>query len=79
MQSLFASYSSYKTAVPSDSSPQNCRAIYVGGAGDVTIKGKDGNTVLFKAPPVGTILPLVLDGEFLMATGTTATLMILLA
>jgi len=48
------------------------RWIYVGGVGDVTVIDTVGNTVVFKAVPVGTIL-----GPFYIAqvksTGTTAT------
>lgn len=32
--------------------------IYVGGAGDVTVTTEKGTLVTFKAPPVGTILPI---------------------
>lgn len=50
------------------------RAIYVGGAGDV-VATIGGTTVTFKAPPVGTILPV----RATHVTGaTTATLLIAL-
>lgn len=49
------------------------RAVYVGGAGDVTVKGNDEVEVTFKAPPVGTILPI--RPKYVMAS-TTATLLI---
>lgn len=35
-----------------------CRALYVGGAGDVTIQDVDGNTITFAAVPAGTVLPV---------------------
>lgn len=50
------------------------RAIYVGGAGNVTVVNEDSTTALFTAPPVGTIIP----GRFrrVNATNTTATLLV---
>lgn len=76
----WATYSSFLTAVPSDTVPTTCRAIYIGGAGNVTVSASasGGTTQLFTAPPVGSILPIELNQGRLMATGTTATLMILL-
>lgn len=47
-----------------------CRGIYVGGAGDITAIVK-GVAVLFKAVPVGAILPV--SATRVNATGTTAT------
>jgi len=63
----------------SDSTPVNCNAIYVGGAGDVHIKMTTGApTVIFKTPPVGTVLNLHLkDGRVMNAT--TATLLVALS
>lgn len=80
MQTTFANYGSFQAVTPSDATLINCRAIYIGGAGSVTIS-KDGTSagVLFTAPPVGTILPINLDQGRIMATGTTATLMVALA
>ncbi len=52
-----------------------CKAIYVGGVGDITVRFRVGEAVvLFSAIPVGTILPI--GPEFVMATGTDATLMV---
>lgn len=49
-----------------------CRMIYVGGAGDITLIPRGGAVaVLFKAVPVGTILPV--SASRVLATGTTAT------
>jgi hypothetical protein len=61
---------------PSDSTVlANVVAIYVGGAGDVAIMGvEDTAAVVFKAPPVGTIIPI--RAKKVMATGTTATLLV---
>lgn len=63
------------TIVPSDvtSLPQGVQ-VYVGGAGNVTIQDMAGNTVLFTAPPVGSVLPV--RATRVMATGTTATLLV---
>lgn len=47
------------------------KAIYVGTAGNVTLRGADaGADVLFKAVPAGTILDV--RARFVRATGTTA-------
>jgi hypothetical protein len=59
---------------PSDGTPlkQRTMYIYVGGAGDVTVKTeKNAAAVLFKACPVGMLLPVA--AQYVMATGTTAT------
>jgi len=59
---------------PSDTVSQGTfRALYVGGVGNVTMIGLDGNSVLFSAVPVGTVLHVGFTK--IMATGTTATLM----
>jgi hypothetical protein len=48
------------------------RGLYVGGAGDVTVNMvNSGATVLFKAVPAGTLLPI--STSRVLATGTTAT------
>ena len=47
------------------------RRIYVGGAGDVTVVMKSGNTITFKAVPTGTVLEVRVSR--IKATGTTAT------
>lgn len=74
-------YSSFAAVTPSDSTLVNCRAIYVGGAGNVAVKsGSAGATaVTFTAPPIGSIIPVALDQGFIMATNTTATLLIALS
>ncbi len=50
------------------------RAIYVGGAGDITLITEKGDEVLFKAVPVGTILPV--RASIVKATGTGATFLL---
>lgn len=47
-----------------------CRMLYIGVTGDVTIITMNGNTVLFKAVPVGI---LRMRAACVLATGTTAT------
>ena len=80
MQNLFANYSSALTLTPSDTALVNCRAIYVGGAGNITIKTTiTAPAVVITAPPIGTLLPIMIDGGYVMATGTTATLLVALA
>ena len=60
--------------VTSDTVVKTYRAIYVGGAGNVSVEMVNGGVVTFTAPPVGTVL----RGHFkhVRATGTTATLLI---
>lgn len=79
MQGGPAEYSSAQAVTPSDTTLINCRAIYVGGAGNVAIKMPGGSAVTFTAPPVGTILPLNIQGGQIMSTNTTATLLLALA
>ena len=50
------------------------RAVYVGGAGNITAIMSNGDTVLFTAVPVGTVLPIRCTR--INATATTATLLI---
>lgn len=60
------------TVTPHDSNANQFSALYVGGTGDVTVIGRNGDSVLFKAVPVGAILPIATSK--VMSTGTTATL-----
>jgi hypothetical protein len=73
-------YSSFQAVTTSDTTRVSCRGIYVGGAGNVAVS-PDGTTAatVFTAPPVGSILPIALDQGRIMATGTTATLLVSLA
>jgi hypothetical protein len=50
------------------------RALYIGGAGDVTVTMKGGGSVTFSAVPVGTILPICATH----VTAATATLILAL-
>ena len=51
-----------------------CRALYVGGVGDVSLVTLSGNTVVFKAVPAGTVLPV--GFRRINFTDTTATLLV---
>jgi hypothetical protein len=73
----FSTYSSAKAITTSDTAPQTYRAIYVGGAGNVTVVTEGGDTVTFTAPPVGSIIPVSV--QLVKATLTTATLLVGLA
>ena len=80
MQNPALCYGSAAAVTPSDTTIINCRALYVGGAGNVAVKTAPGATaVTFTAPPVGTILPINIDGGQVMATNITATLIMALA
>ena len=66
---------------PSDTvplSPSPSRWLYVGGAGNLAVKleGDTANAVTLTAVPVGALLPL--SAVYVMATNTTATLIVAL-
>lgn len=80
MQSMPLSYGSFQAVTKSDSTRLSCRAIYVGGTGDVAISPDAATAAtVISAVPVGTILPITLDQGRIMSTGTTATLLVALA
>lgn len=70
-------YSMYRDGYPITTAdadlPSRVDAIYVGGAGNVTLTTEGGHVLLFTAPPVGTIIPV---STIRVATATTATLLI---
>lgn len=79
MQTGNPTYGGFAAVTPSDTTLINCRAIYIGGAGNIALSTSPAATaVTFTAPPVGTILPINLDGGRIMSTGTTATLIVAL-
>ncbi len=54
-----------------------CRALWVGGAGNITLRTNDGNAdVLFSNIPAGSVLPV--GAKYIRATGTTAALIVAL-
>jgi hypothetical protein len=57
---------------PSDGTAlaQPCRAIFIGGTGNLTVITNAGQTVLFSNVPVGV---LAISCSYVKATGTTAT------
>lgn len=73
-----AQYGSFVAITPSDTTLVSLRAIYVGGAGNLTISptqtGAGGNVVI-TAPPVGSIVPVELNQGRVMAA-TTATVLV---
>lgn len=64
------------TIVPADGADlaHTTRSIYVGGTGDITLVTVAGDTVVFKAVPVGVVLPVC--ATRVKATGTTATFLV---
>lgn len=80
MQGMGAlNFGSFTVVTASDTTLVNCRAIYVGGAGNL-ILSPDGTTagVTFPSVPANTIVPVSLDQGRIMAS-TTATSLIALA
>jgi hypothetical protein len=74
MQSTNTHFGGFAAVTPSDTTLINCNAIYIGGAGNIAISYSNTATaVTFIAPPVGTVLPIFLNGGRIMQTNTTAT------
>lgn len=72
MSSAFmTNYGDGAAVTPSDTTQTPFRAIYVGGAGNLSVVAESGATVTFIAPPVGSIIPI--RGVKVNATLTTAT------
>lgn len=59
------------TPSDTDSLPALPRCLYVGGAGDMVVISKFGDSVMLKNIPAGTFVPFRADK--ILATGTTAT------
>jgi hypothetical protein len=64
---------SFKTITPHDTDgvAAGCRALWIGGEGDISVTDKSGEVTVFTAVPAGTMLPI--SPKLIMATGTTAT------
>lgn len=56
--------------------PAGCRALWIGGVGDVALVGDDDVAITFTAVAAGTILPL--GPKRVNSTNTTATLIVAL-
>jgi len=56
---------------PHDTNPNDFDALYIGGAGNVTVVTEGNQTTLFTAVPVGAVLYVRV--KQVKATGTTAT------
>lgn len=64
---------------PSDTTLVNCRALWVGGLGNLAVAASGTSTaVTLTAVAAGTIVPIALDGGRVMSTNTTATLIVAL-
>jgi len=68
----------YSAVTPSDSTDFDsiCRAIYVGGAGNLVAVRHDGTAVTFTGVPAGTVLPIAV--RRINSTSTTATAIVAL-
>lgn len=67
-------YSSYEVVTPSDSTDVTFDALFVGGAGNVTVNpetGGQGGNITITGVTAGSILPIA--GYRVRSTGTTAT------
>lgn len=71
MSTWMTSYGDGAAVTPSDTTQISFRAIYVGGAGNLSVVAESGVVVTFIAPPVGSIIPI--RGIKVNATLTTAT------
>lgn len=71
---LSAPAGDYKPVTPSNSvnlPAGECRGLWIGGAGDITVVSQYGSVATFKAVPAGTVVPIF--AVRVNATGTTAT------
>jgi hypothetical protein len=73
----WASYSSYSAIAPSSTTPLTCRAIYVGGAGNLVVATKVGGTLVTLAVLTGAIIPIEL-AQGIVDVSSTATLLVAL-
>lgn len=49
----------YETVTPGTPLAASCRALYVGGTGDIVVRAADGTSVTFAAVPAGVLLPII--------------------
>lgn len=76
MNAVTNTYGGAKAITKSDTTVIIGKAIYVGGAGDVTVTTESGDVVTFTAPPIGTVIPIRFQK---VMAATTATLLIALS
>lgn len=70
---IFASGVNFSAVTASDSETVNCKALYVGTGGTITLKqSASGDAVAFVSVQGGSILPIELKNGLVMSTGTTA-------
>lgn len=67
----FAATDAYSVTAADSDLEFPCRAVYVGGTGDLTVMMASGNTVTFPSVPAGAILPI--QCKQIRSTDTTAT------
>lgn len=69
-----AAYTGFAVVTKSDTTLINCRAIFIGGAGNIALS-VDGTTAAVTITGViaGQVLPIQLNGGRIMSTNTTAT------
>jgi hypothetical protein len=79
MQSNNATYGSFQAVTPSDTTLVTCKAIQCGGAGVLTLSPSATAAVVALTVTAGQIVPIELNQGRIMATGTTATLIVALA
>lgn len=65
------------SVTPSDSTALDFRALWVGGAGNVAVRTRNGQTVTFVGVGAGVILPI--QGDRVMSTNTSATAILALS
>lgn len=76
MSLINTNYEGAVAVTPSDATVIEGKAIYVGGAGNVTVTTVSGAVVTFTAPPVGSIIPIAFTR---VMSATTATALVALS
>jgi len=72
-------YQPGRAVTPSDTTLVNCRALWVGGVGDLAVAASGTATaVTLTGVAAGTIVPIALDSGRVMFTNTSATLIVAL-
>lgn len=73
--SIATVYTNYAAVTPNDTTViPHTAGLYVGGAGNLTVIGPNGATVVFEAVAAGTVLEI--EVITVKATGTTATFIV---